>query len=59
MVKFQNIMGKVAWKFSFAFYTSNDDSDFYKNAPLAQKCYFNQKITNKLSWKLFKVKFLP
>ena len=35
--KFQNIMARIVWKFSFFLYTSNDDSSFWK------KCSFGLK----------------
>lgn len=30
-----------------------------KSAHLAEKCYFYLKASNKQSWKLYRVKFLP
>ena len=53
-VNFQNIITRVIWK--CALFTSNDDSNFRKKCSFGLKSCFYQKTTNKLSWKLSKVK---
>ena len=57
MLKFQNIVIRIAWKLVSTLSMMIEVSG--KSSILAQKIKFHQKTKNKQSWWLAKVKFQP